>query len=197
MHILVIEYRTNNNNEPTTPNIPSTLPPPPSYRFLGLRRPRSEVSTNSSTDTIQSMPLSMNSNQSRPLEGGGGGGGGQWVVYVVNNTFQTLSSTLDDNNPSYEDLLWLSNLIGNVRQSTTTQAAVDESIPVIDWSDDTKRQFKDDSCLVCLDEFTLKQPVRILKCHHIFHRECVDRWLCEAHNSCPVCRGVPVEQTSS
>ncbi|KAG2236869.1 hypothetical protein BDF21DRAFT_413415 [Thamnidium elegans] len=189
MHILVIEYRSspnnnnNNNNNSAAVNINDSLP---SYRFLGLRRPRSEVSTSSSTDTIQSMPLSVNSNQ--PIQESGG----QWMVYVLNNqhSFQALSSSLLlEDNPSYEDLLWLSNMLGTVRPNTTTQAAVDEAIPVTDWSQD----LKDESCLVCLDEFVLKQPVRILKCQHVFHRECVDRWLCEAHNSCPVCRGVPVE----
>ncbi|CAO3656171.1 unnamed protein product [Mucor hiemalis] len=210
MHILVIEYRPN-SNETTTPPPPSPpLPPVPSYRFLGLRRPRSEVSTTSSTDTIQSMPLSMNSNsrnstftmnRTQPQQQSATtdfNGGGQWVVYVVNGShaFQALSSSIIEENPSYEDLLWLSNMLGTVRPSTTTQAAVDEAIPVIDWSDETKNEFKDESCLVCLDEFALKQPVRVLKCHHVFHRECVDRWLCEAHNSCPVCRGVPVESSS-
>ncbi|GAN07969.1 hypothetical protein MAM1_0184c07474 [Mucor ambiguus] len=197
MHILVIEYRTNSTNpveDTTTP-----LTPPPTYRFLGLRRPRSEVSTTSSTETIQSMPLSMNSTQtgnrniaaSQQQEG-------QWIVYVLNNNstttnptpLQALSSSLVlEDNPSYEDLLWLTNMLGPARPNTTTQAAVDEAIPVTQWSNE---DIKDEQCLVCLDEFAFKQPVRVLKCHHVFHRECVDRWLCEAHNSCPVCRGVPV-----
>lgn len=192
MHILVIEYRSNhnhsnnNNNNSNSNNESSSTP---SYRFLGLRRPRSQVSTSSSTDTIQSMPLSMNSNNTVP--GQPQQQDGQWMVYVLNNqhTFQTLSSSLLlDDNASYEDLLWLSNMLGTVRPSTTTQAAVDEAIPVLDWTKD----IKDESCLVCLDEFIVKQPVRVLKCQHVFHRECVDRWLCESHNSCPVCRGVPV-----
>lgn len=169
MHILVIEYRS------TIDNLPASTP---TYRFLGLRRPRSQVSSNSSTDTIQSMSNNTENN-------------GQWVVYVLNrqHAFQALSSSVLEDNPTYEDLLWLSNMLGPVRPNTTTQAAIDEAIPIIGWSD----QLKDDSCLVCLDDFKLKQPVRVLKCLHVFHRECVDRWLCESHNSCPVCRGVPVE----
>lgn len=183
MHILVIEYRPNNedNNAPLTP--------PPTFRFLGLRRPRSEVSTTSSTETIQSMPLSTYSTQTNANSRLIQQEGGQWVVYVLNQ--QSLISE-DNHLTSYEDLLWLSNLLGQVRPNTTTQAAVEEAIPATVWSDDTKKQVNHEQCLVCLDEFALKQQVRILKCHHVFHRECVDRWLCEAHNSCPVCRGVPV-----
>lgn len=200
MHILVIEYRTNNSSNANPAEDTTTpLTPPPTWRFLGLRRPRSQVSTTSSTETIQSMPLSMNSTQtgnrnattSQQQEG-------QWIVYVLNNNnttanatpLQALSSSLVlEDNPSYEDLLWLTNMLGPARPNTTTQAAVDEAIPVTQWSNE---DIKDEQCLVCLDEFAFKQPVRVLKCHHVFHRECVDRWLCEAHNSCPVCRGVPV-----
>lgn len=231
MHILVIEYRPSSSNIPpnnTTnesiynmDNIPLT--PPPTFRFLGLRRPRSQVSTTSSTETIQSMPLSTYSTQTNQRTNNINQQhhhqqtqqqqtqpqpqpqqqqqqqDGQWIVYVLNNnnmnanSLQALSSSLIlEDNPSYEDLLWLSNILGQVRPNTTTQAAVEEAIPVTIWSDDTKTQVNHEQCLVCLDEFALKQPVRILKCQHVFHRECVDRWLCEAHNSCPVCRGVPV-----
>ncbi|KAI8982447.1 hypothetical protein BDF20DRAFT_817294 [Mycotypha africana] len=218
MHILVIEYRPNSTNTATTQQMTPLEPltAPPTYRFLGLRRPRSEVSTTSSTETIQSMPLSMNSTQTNNRSILSASAEGQWIVYVLNpnnnsmpsvghnnnnnnnnatlnSHLQALSSSLIlDDNPSYEDLLWLTNILGPARPNTTTQQAVDEAIPVISWSNDTKKELKDYQCLVCLDEFATKQPVRVLKCHHVFHRECVDRWLCEAHNSCPVCRGVPV-----
>ncbi|GAA5816581.1 hypothetical protein MFLAVUS_010111 [Mucor flavus] len=198
MHILVVEYSSPPENDII--NTASTSDSLPRNRFLGLRRPRSELSTNSSTDTIQSMPLSAIRNHFRPENG-------QWRVYAVENQGGAIFSSFvrndhpsDEEHPNegdmpgrgyfstYEDLLRLGNMLGTVRPLTTTQAAVDEAIPVADWSHD----FKDESCLVCLDEFELKQPVRILKCQHVFHRECVDRWLCEAQNSCPVCRGVPV-----
>lgn len=117
--------------------------------------------------------------------------GGQWMIYVLSG--QGVSPVLSDN-PSYEDLLWLSNIIGPARPVTTTQAAIDAVTPVIPWSDDTKHRAKGtERCLVCLDDFVPKQSVRVLKCAHVFHQECVDRWLCETHNSCPVCRGIPVD----
>lgn len=121
----------------------------------------------------------------------GNNDGGQWMIYVLSG--QGVSPVLSDN-PSYEDLLWLSNIIGPARPVTTTQAAIDAVTPVIPWSDDTKHRAKGtERCLVCLDDFIPKQSVRVLKCAHVFHQECVDRWLCETHNSCPVCRGIPVD----
>lgn len=164
----------------------------PQYRFLGLRRRRSQLSSNSSTDTIMSHYPNFNP-VNETTSSAGHGGGGQWVVYVMNNSptvSSSSSSSMLDENPTYEDLLWLSSMMGPVRPCTTTQAAVDAAIPVLDYSEQFK---KEELCLVCLDEFQLKQPIRVLKCHHVFHRDCVDRWLCESHNSCPVCRGVPVE----
>jgi hypothetical protein len=96
---------------------------------------------------------------------------------------------------SYEELLRLDSMLGP-RLSATTQAAVDEAIPVTMWSESMKTKLvASNECSVCLDTFVVSQPVRVLKCRHVFHRECVDRWLCEFYNNCPVCRRVPVEST--
>lgn len=123
---------------------------------------------------------------------------GHWVIYVLSTTQPPSTAgaggSILPENPTYEDLLWLSSVIGTARPVTTTQAAIDATLPVVPWSDETKQRVRcTERCLVCLDDFVPKQSVRVLKCCHVFHKECVDRWLCETHNSCPVCRGVPVE----
>ena len=28
----------------------------------------------------------------------------------------------------------------------------------------------------------------VIKCNHIFHPECIDKWLCEHSYKCPICR---------
>ncbi|KAG1558470.1 hypothetical protein G6F46_003330 [Rhizopus delemar] len=163
MHILVIEYRQNTSSDNISTRTQSTTHRPSllSRSFQRLGRPRSEVSTSSSTDTLQSMPLSMHTNASHttshPFSQEG-----QWIVYVLNGSHppQPSLSFMDDN-PTYEDLLLLTQMLGPARPSTTTQAAVDEAIPAVDWSDDTKKKLKDDQCLVCLDEFDLKQSMTI------------------------------------
>lgn len=43
-------------------------------------------------------------------------------------------------------------------------------------------------CSCCLDECTHKQFHRVLPCGHIFHVECIDRWLMEKTTVCPNCR---------
>jgi Ring finger domain len=50
-----------------------------------------------------------------------------------------------------------------------------------------------DTCLVCLSTYAAKEQVRELaKCHHRFHRACIDEWLTTGRNSCPLCRGAGV-----
>ncbi|KAI8341223.1 hypothetical protein BC941DRAFT_416195 [Chlamydoabsidia padenii] len=200
-----------------------------------LRRPHSAISTSSSLATLQSMPLSIQSNrtnytshtqqqqqhhhhhhqqqQQREIlrsssssstrsntSSSTTSGGGHWVIYVMGggSPVHPALARLSDN-PTYEDLLWLSNLMGPARPVTTTQQVIDDTLPILSWSDETtKRSMLQDTerCLVCLDDFIPKQSVRVLKCRHVFHVECVDRWLVEAHNSCPICRLVPCTPTT-
>ncbi|PAV85608.1 hypothetical protein WR25_08229 isoform A [Diploscapter pachys] len=42
-------------------------------------------------------------------------------------------------------------------------------------------------CTVCLDEFQNGEEVRTLKCAHLFHVNCIDKWLVY-NKKCPVCR---------
>ncbi|PKA56004.1 E3 ubiquitin-protein ligase RHA2A [Apostasia shenzhenica] len=43
-------------------------------------------------------------------------------------------------------------------------------------------------CCVCLSRLEEGAGTRKLPCHHLFHRECVDRWLAVCRRTCPLCR---------
>ncbi|KAI3467170.1 hypothetical protein Pfo_023833 [Paulownia fortunei] len=43
-------------------------------------------------------------------------------------------------------------------------------------------------CAVCLCKIDEDDEVRELRCDHLFHRACLDRWLGYGHMTCPVCR---------
>lgn len=46
-----------------------------------------------------------------------------------------------------------------------------------------------DTCHVCMEEFSDDNSVLIkLPCAHVFHQECISRWLCNEKVTCPVCR---------
>jgi hypothetical protein len=42
-------------------------------------------------------------------------------------------------------------------------------------------------CAVCLADINLTSVIRALPCDHIFHINCIDKWL-RNNASCPVCR---------
>ncbi|CAK6435414.1 unnamed protein product [Pipistrellus nathusii] len=44
-----------------------------------------------------------------------------------------------------------------------------------------------ENCAVCIENFKVKDVIRILPCRHIFHRVCIDPWLSD-HHTCPMCK---------
>ncbi|NWU97602.1 RN149 ligase, partial [Upupa epops] len=44
-----------------------------------------------------------------------------------------------------------------------------------------------ENCAVCIENYKLKDTVRILPCKHVFHRTCIDPWLLD-HRTCPMCK---------
>lgn len=65
-----------------------------------------------------------------------------------------------------------------------------ESLPVKLYTKSQKYQNEEVAqCYICLLEYEEGDNVRILPCHHEFHKTCVDKWLKEIHRVCPLCRG--------
>ncbi|KAK7857142.1 e3 ubiquitin-protein ligase rha2b [Quercus suber] len=44
-------------------------------------------------------------------------------------------------------------------------------------------------CAVCLCKIGEGEEIRQLRCDHLFHRVCLDRWLGYRRLTCPLCRG--------
>ena len=44
------------------------------------------------------------------------------------------------------------------------------------------------TCIICSDNFVDADQVKITKCHHIIHDECLRPWLLKESKKCPVCR---------
>eukprot|EP00916_Digyalum_oweni_P005853 GHVL01010142.1.p1 GENE.GHVL01010142.1~~GHVL01010142.1.p1 ORF type:complete len:255 (+),score=34.71 GHVL01010142.1:45-809(+) len=50
----------------------------------------------------------------------------------------------------------------------------------------------DNVCAICSFEYKTGDKVRLLRCEHRFHIECVDPWIRCRQNSCPTCRAPAV-----
>ncbi|GAB4857961.1 hypothetical protein Ancab_015866 [Ancistrocladus abbreviatus] len=64
-----------------------------------------------------------------------------------------------------------------------------ESLPIKMYSKFTNPHNEEvPQCYICLVEYEEGDKLRILPCHHEFHRTCIDKWLKEIHRVCPLCR---------
>ena len=48
-------------------------------------------------------------------------------------------------------------------------------------------------CSICCVDFDAGEPIRRLKCQHIYHPECIMQWL-SRNRTCPVCRRDQMEE---
>ena len=43
-------------------------------------------------------------------------------------------------------------------------------------------------CSVCLCKILEGEEIRVLRCGHLYHRDCLDRWVGFENETCPLCR---------
>ena len=46
----------------------------------------------------------------------------------------------------------------------------------------------DTECIICGKEYEKGDKITILECEHKFHKECINKWLNEGKNICPMCK---------
>ncbi|KAF8059347.1 hypothetical protein N665_1230s0013 [Sinapis alba] len=108
-------------------------------------------------------------------------------------------------------LRWIFSFILRYRSRSTSSTpsissqTIKESLSVTTFRDAAERypESISDTCAVCLGDLEDEDEVRELRnCSHVFHRECIDRWLdyecCggddndggeeDNHRTCPLCR---------
>eukprot|EP00249_Psilotum_nudum_P006033 c19408_g1_i1 orf=584-1120(-) len=79
----------------------------------------------------------------------------------------------------------------------STSEAVREFLPssVFGMHAEQHPEREDSECAVCLCGFHQGQEIRqIPYCLHIFHKDCIDRWLDHDQNRCPLCRSSLVNE---
>ncbi|KAF2113406.1 hypothetical protein BDV96DRAFT_479809, partial [Lophiotrema nucula] len=142
-----------------------------------------------------------------------GEGSRSWIIYVLggsypeNHPILTTPSLFTDS-PTYEDMVLLSSLLGPAKPPVASEEDVADAggLFVVKERDgalvaehnegaDMVVMAVDTRCLVCLCEFEASEWGRkLVKCGHMFHKECIDQWLTTGRNSCPLCRGQGVDE---
>ncbi|CAG8042352.1 unnamed protein product [Penicillium olsonii] len=144
------------------------------------------------------------------------GGGRSWLIYVVgtnlsaNHPALTTPSLFTDN-PTYEDMILLSSLLGPAKPPVASQTDINSAgglFRLVEYGGSLvaeaveglgSLQMQDgERCLICLSDYEVAEEVRELnKCKHVFHKECIDQWLTTGRNSCPLCRGQGVHENAA
>ncbi|GJJ12956.1 hypothetical protein Clacol_007203 [Clathrus columnatus] len=94
----------------------------------------------------------------------------------------------EDFDSSYENLLQLSSLIGDVKPRGTAPHLL-AKMPTGFYKDFIEPD-GETRCPICLDDYKELDPVlRISDCSHWFHKECLEQWLQKAR-TCPLCKTV-------
>ncbi|KAL4903609.1 hypothetical protein BDW74DRAFT_168798 [Aspergillus multicolor] len=141
--------------------------------------------------------------------------GRSWLIYVVGTNLSEnhpafAAPSLFTDNPTYEDMVLLSSLLGPVKPPVATQEDLTSAgglFCVVEYGgslsaeaidgDGTIQISEGERCLICLSEYEASEELRQLtKCEHLYHRDCIDQWLTTGRNSCPLCRGQGVADKS-
>nr|OQO32050.1 hypothetical protein B0A51_00588 [Rachicladosporium sp. CCFEE 5018] len=149
-----------------------------------------------------------------------------WIIYVLGGSYPEnhpilTTPSLFTENPTYEDMMLLSALLGPAKAPVASEEDVQSAggvydIIVVEQEEDAAKTAElvavattalgadepervvleqGQRCLVCLSDFEVKEIARRLaKCGHLYHRECIDTWLTQGRNSCPLCRGQGVNE---
>jgi hypothetical protein len=88
------------------------------------------------------------------------------------------SDRFDVDSMSYEDLL---NIFGGPSQQPARARDI-QSLPTLRAAEGCQGE-----CCICMDQYSAGQVVKTLPCLHVFHGDCVDKWLKQSGN-CPICK---------
>jgi len=67
------------------------------------------------------------------------------------------------------------------------QSVIEDESTVTEYASIASKSIQPEECPICYCDFSHSDTVRILKCGHSYHKSCVDQWLTQHRNRCPMC----------
>ncbi|KAF8260990.1 hypothetical protein EI94DRAFT_840772 [Lactarius quietus] len=128
-------------------------------------------------------------------KGDDGHGSTTFFIYVIGGYYPPNHQLVTGTDPldSFEEL---AELLGQVKPPTATKEDIDNSgLEVIRPS--VLAEYEKiggiapmcvDRCLICREDYDPEVDLRLLAYRHVFHRDCVERWLETGRNNCPAYR---------
>lgn len=92
------------------------------------------------------------------------------LFFIINNFFNVGGRQQENPNPPADK-----NVVLNLKE-----IVVDEK---------NEKQMNEKECTICQENFKAKEIGKELKCNHLYHKDCIERWL-KMHSTCPCCRSV-------
>ncbi|KAJ7961461.1 putative Ring finger protein [Quillaja saponaria] len=116
-------------------------------------------------------------------------------------TTTTTTTTITSNQPNGQQQgLQITNFHNDSRLPTSTSNSMvtsSRSLNLVNKYKKERSSSDEGVCAVCLSEFKEAEAIRVLPyCMHVFHVECIDKWL-NLHSNCPICRAETAVMSTS
>lgn len=122
-----------------------------------------------------------------------------WIIYVFGGTYPRnhpifMAPSLLTDNPTYEDMMYIQELMGPHKPPVASATELERLGGLFTVTHESQALLE--RCAVCLGGYAEGDSCRKLGCNHQYHQMCIDKWLREGQNTCPLCRetGAPKEE---
>ncbi|KAJ8635449.1 hypothetical protein MRB53_009716 [Persea americana] len=93
---------------------------------------------------------------------------------------------IDPDNMTYEELLDLGEAVGTQNRGLSQERISSLPISKYKWSFFSRNKMRGERCVICQMAYRRGDRQMTLPCKHIYHANCVSRWL-GINKACPVC----------
>lgn len=107
-----------------------------------------------------------------------------FIQYLISCLFMCLGLS----NIIEPDVGWSDSSVQQPKRKALAALLIKEKLPVVRFEELAVDE-KHNGCVVCLEEIQGQEEIRrLVFCRHVFHRECLDRWIDHDQKACPLCR---------